>query len=131
MIHDLKNLASKLSLTVENFPVHFDNPEFRKDALNVISQSVKKINSMCNSLSVLAQKIELNRAEIDLNQLLSSTLSDLNGCLKVPVIENLHPLPKLLIDSDRIEKSIDQFDLKCQRRNDRWRRDSGSYGTKE
>jgi len=39
MMHDLKNLASRLSLTVENFPTHFDNPEFRKDALNVISQS--------------------------------------------------------------------------------------------
>jgi putative PEP-CTERM system histidine kinase len=106
MIHDLKNLASKLSLTMENFPGHFDNPEFRKDALNVISQSVKKINSMCSNLSILSQKIELNRAEIDLNQLVRSTLSGLNGYLDVPLIQKLHPLPKLLIDSEQMQKVL-------------------------
>ena len=106
MIHDLKNLASKLSLTVKNFPSHFDNPEFRKDALNVISQSVKKMNSMCSNLSILSHKIELNRTEIDLNQLVRSTLSDLNGCFNVPLIQNLQPLPKLSIDSERIQKVL-------------------------
>src|SRR5207237_10711092 len=28
--HDLKNLASMLSLTVQNLPGNFDNPEFRR-----------------------------------------------------------------------------------------------------
>ena len=106
MMHDLKNLASRLSLTVENFPTHFDNPEFRKDALNVISQSVTKINNMCSHLSILSQKIELNRAETDLNKLVSSTLSGLNGCLKVSSIQNLQPLPKLFIDSGQIQKVL-------------------------
>jgi len=32
-VHDLKNLASRLSLTMQNLPVYFDNPEFRADAL--------------------------------------------------------------------------------------------------
>ncbi|HXN06687.1 MAG TPA: hypothetical protein VN944_06460, partial [Nitrospiria bacterium] len=31
-IHDLKNLASMLSLVVQNIPANYDNPEFRKDA---------------------------------------------------------------------------------------------------
>jgi len=106
MMHDLKNLASKLSLTMENFTRHFDNPEFQKDALNVISQSVKKINSMCSNLSLLSQKIELNRAETDLNQLVSSVLATLDGCLKVPLIQDLKPLPQLLIDSEQIQKVL-------------------------
>jgi signal transduction histidine kinase len=106
MMHDLKNLASRLSLTVENFPAHFDNPEFRRDALNVISQSVSKINNMCGNLSVLSQKIELSRSEIDLNRLVASTLSGLNGYLKVSLIQNLHPLPKLSIDSGQVQKVL-------------------------
>ena len=32
-IHDLKNAASTLSLTLQNLPVHFDDPIFRQDAL--------------------------------------------------------------------------------------------------
>jgi putative PEP-CTERM system histidine kinase len=106
MIHDLKNLASKLSLTMENFPTHFENPEFRKDAVNVISQSVTRMNNMCGNLSMLSHKIELNRTEIELNKLVSSTLSDLNGCLKVPLIQKLQPLAKLLLDSAQIQKVL-------------------------
>ena len=62
MMHDLKNLASRLSLTLQNLPVHGDKPEFRKDALNVIEQSVSRINNMCSRLSLLSQKLELQRA---------------------------------------------------------------------
>jgi signal transduction histidine kinase len=91
---------------VENFPGHFDNPEFRKDALRVISQSVKKINDMCSSLSVLSQEIEINRAEIDLNNLVSSAASSLNGCLKGPLIQNLLPLPNVSIDAEQFQKVL-------------------------
>jgi len=106
MIHDLKNLASRLSLTVENLPAHFDNPEFRKDALDVISQSVTKINTMCGNLSIVSQEIEIDRAETDFNKLVSSTLSSLNGCFKVPLIRNLQPLHKLSIDAEQVQKVL-------------------------
>ena len=42
-VHDLKNLASTLSLTMQNLPAHFDDPEFRRDAMATISKSVAKI----------------------------------------------------------------------------------------
>jgi len=45
-VHDLKNLASTLSLTMQNLPEHFDDPDFRKDAMSTISKSVAKINDM-------------------------------------------------------------------------------------
>jgi putative PEP-CTERM system histidine kinase len=106
MMHDLKNLASTLSLTMQNLPTHFDNPDFRNDAFNVISQSVTKINNMCSNLSILSHKIKLNRTEIDLNKLITSTLSGLNGCLKVPVIQGLQPLAKLFVDSEQIQKVL-------------------------
>src|SRR6185295_17251089 len=58
-VHDLKNLASRLSLTMQNLPSNFENPEFRTDALRVISSSVTKIGDMCNRLAMLKQNIEL------------------------------------------------------------------------
>jgi putative PEP-CTERM system histidine kinase len=104
-VHDLKNLASKLSLTMQNLPIHFDNPEFRNDALLAISDSVDKINTMCGGLSLLRQKIVLQLAETDLNGLVTNTLNTLNGC-KALIAQDLKPLPKLLIDSEQIQKVL-------------------------
>jgi putative PEP-CTERM system histidine kinase len=104
-VHDLKNLASKLSLTMQNLPIHFDNPEFRGDALRAISDSVAKINTMSSGLSLLKQKIVLQTAETDLNRLVTNTLNTLNGC-KVSIKQDLNPLPKFLIDSEQIQKVL-------------------------
>ncbi len=37
-VHDLKNLASQLSLTMQNIPGHFSDPDFRKDMQRTIEQ---------------------------------------------------------------------------------------------
>jgi len=105
-IHDLKNLASMLSLTMRNLPAHFDNPEFRNDALRVISQSVTKMNDMCSRLSLLTKKLELQRIEVDLNELVASTLSGMNGSVKSSVVKNFQTLPKCIVDPDQIQKVI-------------------------
>jgi len=38
-VHDLKNVASRLSLTLQNLPTYFDNPEFRDEALRLIGKA--------------------------------------------------------------------------------------------
>lgn len=105
-IHDLKNLASMLSLTMRNLPAHFDNPEFRNDALRVISQSVSKMNDMCSRLSLLTKKLDLQCVEVDLNELLDATLNGMNGSVKSALQRNFHDLPKCTIDPDQIQKVI-------------------------
>ena len=105
-IHDLKNLASTLSLTMQNLPVYFDDPEFRADALRVIRNSVQKIDSMCSRLSLLTKGLELQREPVDLNLLISSTLADLDGALQAAVIRDLHPLPLLNLDAEQIQKVL-------------------------
>ncbi len=108
--HDLKNLASALSLTVQNLPVHFDNPEFRNDALKTMRQSVDKINNMCGNLSTLGKRIELKKVETDLNEFIKNSLSCLNGSVKVPLIQglqpDLQPVTKLMIDLDQFQKVL-------------------------
>jgi putative PEP-CTERM system histidine kinase len=85
-VHDLKNLASRLSLTMQNLPSNFDNPEFRADALRVISSSLAKIDDMCARLAMLKQDIELTVSECDLS--------------------NLVPVPPAQIDSAQIHKVL-------------------------
>jgi len=106
LMHDLKNLASSLSLTMENLPVHFDNPEFRNDALKIVQQSVNKVNSLCSDLSMLSQKIEVKKVEADLNELVTSSLACLNGSNKVAISKDLQPLPRLLIDPGQVQKVL-------------------------
>ena len=106
-VHDLKNLASKLSLTLKNMPVYFDNPEFREDSLRLMSLSVEQINSICGRLSLLRQKLQVTPAETDLNQLVRSVLNGFNGALAgCRLVEDLQPLPGVFVDPEQIRKVL-------------------------
>jgi putative PEP-CTERM system histidine kinase len=105
-VHDLKNLASKLSLTMQNLPIHFDNPEFRADALRSISQSLNKIDGMCKRLSALGQRIELKKAEIDLNQLISTVVADMGTATGARILFEPGRLPRASFDTEQFQKVI-------------------------
>jgi len=104
MMHDLKNLASSLSLTIQNLPVHFENADFRQDAIKIMEQGVTRINRMCNQLSALGKKIDLNLVEADLNHLVEDSAYCLNGSSKVKLVTDLQPLPRLKVDTEQIQK---------------------------
>jgi putative PEP-CTERM system histidine kinase len=105
-VHDLKNLASKLSLTMENLPQHFDDPQFRADALRMMSGSLAKIDSMCSRLSMLRQHVELNVAECDIKHLVAATLDEFKSNLKATLEPDLQPVPKALADPEQIHKVL-------------------------
>ena len=105
-VHDLKNLASKLSLTMQNLPNHFDNPEFRKDALQTMSQSLDKINLMSSRLTSLSQKLELNLVDNDINEVVTTTLLGLDGSLREKLIQELEPVPKVAIDFEQMQNVL-------------------------
>lgn len=114
MMHDLKNLASTLSLTMQNMPIHFENPQFREDALRVIKQSVEKVKNICTQLSLLSKKIELKRAEKDLNELILNSLSLIKGEEGISVSHELLPIPKLYIDPEQIQNVITNLILNAR-----------------
>jgi len=105
-VHDLKNLASRLSLTMQNLPANFHSPEFRADALRVISRSVKEIDEMCSRLSMLRGKIELKLDPCDLTQLVAETLDGFKPNLKAELQQNLQPLPSVRLDAGQINKVL-------------------------
>ena len=105
-VHDLKNLASRLSLTMENLPEHFDDPEFRADALRVISGSVANIDNMCSRLAMLKQNIELRLTQSDLCQLVTMTLDEFKANLRAKLEQDLQPVPKTMMDPEQIHKVL-------------------------
>jgi putative PEP-CTERM system histidine kinase len=105
-IHDLKNLASRLSLTMQNAPRHLDDPEFRKDMLSTVSLTVAEIEQTCSRLWPLSGRLELRRRPVDLNAVVGATLQELNGAIGAAVKQDLVPLPATAIDPEQIQKVL-------------------------
>ncbi len=51
IVHDLKNLIFQLSLLVTNAEKHRDNPEFQKDMMDTLDNSVKKMKLLLHKLN--------------------------------------------------------------------------------
>ena len=92
-IHDLKNAASTLSLTLQNLPVHFDDPTFRQDALRGIGETANRINQLISRVGAL-RHLELKPVEVDLNLLVADALEVLNGAPEINVVKKLRPAAK-------------------------------------
>jgi putative PEP-CTERM system histidine kinase len=102
-IHDLKNLASKLSLVTQNMPVHFDDHEFREDALKTIAHSVSKMGGMCSRLSLLSRKLELHMREVNIREVISQVLLDM-GEVGTGVTIKLNATRPILLDEEQMQK---------------------------
>jgi putative PEP-CTERM system histidine kinase len=104
-VHDLKNTASTLNLTLQNLPKHFDNPEFRKDALRAIGKSVNHIQELISRLSLFRQKLDLKRAPVDLNECVKNFLSA-HPQIQVPISTDLADVRLVFADEDQLQKVI-------------------------
>jgi len=105
-MHDLKNLGSKLSLVTQNLPVHFDNPDFRRDAIRSVTQSVEKINAMCSRLSLLSERSRISPRECSLDQIVTDAIKGLDGMFRVPVHCVLGNVTGLYIDAEQMHKVV-------------------------
>lgn len=113
-VHDLKNLASRLSLAMQNLPAHFDKPEFRKDLLETMTKSVDKIDMMTSRLSSISKGMELHPKDCDLNRLVTETLQSLNGTMKAKLSDELAELPSVKLDREQIQKVLTNLVLNAQ-----------------
>lgn len=105
VLHDLKNLVYTLSMSVENSIDNINNPEFQKDMLNTISNTVDKMKGLIKKLSDMPKKTELNLETLDIVPFVKKTIKPfLNGKTKIDV-----ECPQQLmsrIDSEEIKKVI-------------------------
>lgn len=105
-VHDLKNAASSLSLMLQNLPEHFDDPEFRADALRGIGSTVGRINQIIERLGSLRRKLELQPADTDLKALVEGILREMGGLGEVPVIRDLREVPPVRADREQLSTVV-------------------------
>lgn len=113
-IHDLKNTASTLSLMLQNLPVHYQNPQFREDALRGISKTVTRINETISRLNELRHELALQPVECDLNDLITETLKGQEQAADISLLKELAPLPKVRLDPAQIQKVITNLVLNAR-----------------
>lgn len=105
-VHDLKNTASTLSLMLQNLPIHFNDPQFREDALRGISKTVTHINDLIRRLSLLRQEIAIQPVETDLNTAVSEALKCLEAAPALEVVKDFQPLPRMRLDPAQMQNVV-------------------------
>lgn len=79
VMHDLKNLVSALSLTLDNSRQYIALPEFQQDLLNTLGTSVTRMKTLISRLQHLPEKQTLQRAPVDLLQMAYETAALVKG----------------------------------------------------
>jgi putative PEP-CTERM system histidine kinase len=118
-VHDLKNTASTLSLMLQNLPIHFNDPDFRADALRGISKTVVHINDLISRLGLLRQELTIRTAETDLNEIVTTVLKETEALGQksqhpIELVQDLRPLPKLLLDRAQIHNVLTNLVLNAR-----------------
>jgi putative PEP-CTERM system histidine kinase len=105
-VHDLKNAASTLNLMLKNLPDHFDNPQFREDALRGVGKSVAHINRLIGRLSSLREASALAQSEADLNEVVRRAAAGFENNKSFSLTKELAELPKTMIDKEQMTKVL-------------------------
>jgi len=113
-VHDLKNTAASLSLMLQNLEEHFADPSFRADALRAVSKSVQHLNDLIGRLGVLRQELKLHPQVADLAAVVENALNGTGRPTHVTVTKDLGPVPSVRLDSDQIQKVVQNLLLNAQ-----------------
>ncbi|WP_417623755.1 XrtA/PEP-CTERM system histidine kinase PrsK [Paremcibacter congregatus] len=80
VVHDIKNLTSQLSLMVKNAEKHATNPEFQKDMVLTVQDSVAKMNSLLSRITIVQEPAkEKTDDSLDLCQLIGDIVGRYNN----------------------------------------------------
>jgi signal transduction histidine kinase len=116
LTHDLKNAIEGLSLTVGNMERHFDNPQFRADALKGLTSATDKLKALVARLARPMNSLsgEHKRpTNVDLvpiiQRVIAMTAEPLRS--KHTIVTRLPPSLFALVDAARIEEVIENLVL--------------------
>jgi putative PEP-CTERM system histidine kinase len=114
LTHDLKNAIEGLSLTVSNMEHHFDNPQFRADAMKGLTSATDKLKALVTRLArpVTSLSGEHKRpAKVDLVPILQRVIAVNAEPLrsKHKIVTRLPQSVFALVDPARIEEVIENL----------------------
>jgi putative PEP-CTERM system histidine kinase len=79
VVHDLKNQVSNLSLIVENAPKYIQHPDFQKDMLTSLDNTVIKMKRLIGRLKSIRENSQIELQNINLLELVQKTASTIAG----------------------------------------------------
>jgi signal transduction histidine kinase len=116
LTHDLKNAIEGLSLTVGNMERHFDNPQFRADAMRGLTSATDKLKALVARLArpMTSLSGEHKRpTDVDLipiiQRVISMTAEPARG--KHSIVTRLPPSLHALADPARVEEVLENLIL--------------------
>jgi putative PEP-CTERM system histidine kinase len=113
VMHDIKNLASQLSLLARNAEKHSDKPAFRDDMLVTLRNSADKLNSLLARLSRYGNGMIDKVEEVSAAEVARTVMARFSGghpvvlgdCMEDPVIANREGIEQVLVHL--IQNAID------------------------
>lgn len=104
VMHDVKNLASQLSLLARNAEKHADNPAFRADMLVTLRNSADKLNALLARLNRYGSTGKEKREPVDLDGVAKAVVAQYDGAHSVALIR-AEGRP-VLADRDALEQAL-------------------------
>ncbi len=74
IMHDIKNLVSQLSLLASNADKHAGNPEFQKDMVLTVKESVGRMNQLLTKLNTMSETTATRKEVLEVTGLLNGLL---------------------------------------------------------
>lgn len=105
-VHDLKNTASTLSLTLRNLQQHFSDPAFRDDALRAVGKSAQHLNDLIARLTRLRQEWRVQTTPGSLSDVTEAALAAAGQDPRILVKKEFTDVPPVLVDAAQMEKVI-------------------------
>ncbi|WP_155645957.1 XrtA/PEP-CTERM system histidine kinase PrsK, partial [Erythrobacter donghaensis] len=104
VMHDIKNLVSQLSLVARNAERHADNPEFRKDMIATLQNSVGKMNTLIRRLTGYARSAGEGVRAIDAERVVRAVIAAKQA--GHPVIASAAQRLMLMADPAQLEQVL-------------------------
>ncbi len=100
MIHDLKNLAGRLSILCQNLGERYDDPLFKGSALNLLDDTVLHLRRLARDLADHEGRVVI-KLRVDLNRVLQDAITDTRPDLagNVRLVEDYAAIPPIWGDA--------------------------------
>jgi signal transduction histidine kinase len=107
LVHDIKNLAGRLGLLLQNLDENYDDPLFKGTALGILDDTVVHLRRLATDLREHDGRVVI-KLKVDLNQVLQAALVDARPDLVVDVglIEEYAPLPEIWGDAYLLRRAF-------------------------
>jgi putative PEP-CTERM system histidine kinase len=104
VVHDIKNLASQLGLIVSNAQHYIDDPEFQRDMLQTVEDSVARMNNLLSQLKADAAP-RIPRL-LDPNVVIAAVAAEFAGGPVTVEMHNDAGACAVAIDPDRLRSAL-------------------------